>query len=187
MGFAGGDVNLYHYVRNNPTSRIDPFGLDWLNNLGDFSAGAGSVLSFGLTDVINDATGASSVVNKCSGWHTAGTVAGIALTTAIGGAAGAEAAEANVGREGFEFSHWIPDRMGGPRSIFNGNFVSQKFAYLTDFYRYPPPAGAALRWGPKLNTGIQQILRIPRVYDGAAAGVAYGAGGAMAGRNCGCQ
>ena len=188
--FSGG-INFYAYVGNNPTSRIDPFGLAWpdelLKKASDFSAGAGSVLSFGLTDVINNATGASSVVDKCSGWHMAGSVAGIALTTAIGGAAGAEAAEANAGEKGFEFSHWIPERMGGPRSIFNGNFVSDKFAYLTDFYRYPPPAGAALRWGPKLNPALQQILRIPWVYDGAAAGAAYGAGGAMAGRNCGCQ
>ena len=139
------------------------------------------------TDKINNALGNSQFVNKCSGWHTLGTVTGIGLSTAIGGAGGAEAAEANAGEKGFEFSHWMPDRWGGPRSVFNGNYVSQKFAYLTDFYRYPPPAGAALRWGPKLNPALQQILRIPWVYDGAAAGAAYGAGGAMAGRNCGCQ
>ena len=29
IGFAGGDVNLYAYVLNNPTRFIDPLGLDW--------------------------------------------------------------------------------------------------------------------------------------------------------------
>ena len=100
-------------------------------------------------------------MNKCSGWHTFGTVSGIALSTAIGGAAGAEAVEANAGREGFEFSHFIPTRMGGPRSIFNGNFVSEEFHYLTDIYRYPSGWQA---WGPKLAPGLQQVLRIPWAY-----------------------
>lgn len=184
LGFRAGP-NFYAYVGNDPINRIDPFGLDWLNNLADFSAGAGSALTFGLTDVINNATGASSVVNKCSGWHTLGTVTGVALSTAIGGAAGAEAAEAHAGEAGFEFSHWIPNRMGGPRSVFNGNYVSQELHYLTDPFRYPSGWQA---FGPKLPAAAQQLLRIPWVYDGAAAGAAYGAGGAaMSGRSCGCN
>jgi RHS repeat-associated protein len=183
LGFRGG-INIYMYGGNNPISRIDPYGLDWLNDLADFSAGAGSALTFGLTDAINNATGASSVVNKCSGWHALGTATGIGLTTAIGGAAGAEAAEANAGEKGYEFSHWIPDRMGGPRSIFNGNYVSSKFHYLTDFYRYPTGYQA---WGPKLPAVVQQLLRIPWVYDGAAAGAAYGAASTMGGRKNQCH
>ncbi len=188
LEFGGGDVNLVAYVGNNPISRIDPFGLDWLNNLADFSAGAGSVLSIGLTDLINDATGASSVVNKCSGWHSAGTVAGIALTTAIGGAAGAEAAEANAGEKGFEFSHWIPDRVGGPRSIFNGNYVSTAEHALNDpfRYRFMDPAWKALN--PMNPAGQQQWNRIPLLLKGAGAGAAAGgASAALNGRNCGCN
>jgi RHS repeat-associated protein len=37
LGFGGGDVNLFGYVRNNPVNWIDPFGLDatnWSNNTG---------------------------------------------------------------------------------------------------------------------------------------------------------
>jgi len=187
IGFAGGQANLYAYVFNSPTNFIDPFGLDawdWLQNFSDFSNGAASALTFGVTDQINNALGNSQFVNKCSGWHTFGTVSGIALSTAIGGAAGAEAAEANAGRGGFEFSHFIPTRMGGPRSIFNGNFVSEEFHYLTDIYRYPSGWQA---WGPKLAPGLQRVLRIPCVYGGAAAGAAYGGASAMHGRNCGCS
>jgi YD repeat-containing protein len=117
-------------------------------------------------------------------WHTLGTVTGIGLTTAIGGAARAEAAEANAGKEGYEFSHWIPDRMGGPSSIFNGNYVSEEMHYLTDPFRYPSGWPA---YGPKLNPALQQLLRIPYVYDGAAAGAAVGGASALAGRNCGCN
>lgn len=178
-----GGSNLYPYVENNPIGRRDPLGLDWLNNVADLSAGMGSTLSGGLTDMVNDWNGNSSVLNPCSGWRTAGTVAGIALTTAIGGAAGAEAATANAGRAGYEYSHWIPARMGGPRSVFNGNYVSQRYHYLTDPYRYPP--GSA-NWGDKLNPAMQQLLRIPWVYDGAAAGTAAGGASAMNGRSCGC-
>jgi RHS repeat-associated protein len=69
----GAGPNFYAYVGNNPIGRIDPLGLDRLKNLSDFSAGAGSVLSFGLTDLVNDATGASSVVDKCSLSHKLGT------------------------------------------------------------------------------------------------------------------
>lgn len=31
IGFAGGDVNLYGYVQNNPVSRIDPLGLWYID------------------------------------------------------------------------------------------------------------------------------------------------------------
>jgi RHS repeat-associated protein len=187
IGFAGSGPNFYAYVFDDPINLIDPFGLDawdWLQHAGDFSNGAASVLTFGLTDKINDALGNSQYVDKCSGWHTLGTVAGIGLSTAIGGAAGAEAAEANAAEEGFEFSHWIPNRMGGPRSIFNGNYVSQGFHYLTDPFRYPSGWQAL---GPKLPAVAQQLLRIPWVYDGAAAGAALGGAGAMAGRSCKCH
>jgi len=103
---------------------------------------------------------------------------------AIGEGAGAEAAEANAGREGFEFSHCIPARNGDPRSIFNGNYVSQRFHYLTDPFRYPSGWQA---FGSKLPAAAQQLLRIPWVYDGAAAGAALGEAGAMAGRSCKCH
>jgi RHS repeat-associated protein len=183
LQFRAGSPNFYAYVENGPINRIDSLGLDWLNNLADFSTGAGSILSFGLTDVINDATGASSVVSKCSLSHKLGGATGIGLSIAIGGAAGAEAAEANAGRDGSEFSHFIPNRMGGPRSVFNGNYVTQELHYLTDNFRHP---SGWQNWGPKLPPVAQQVLRIPWVYGGAGAGAAYG-GASAAGGSCGCN
>ncbi len=71
----------------------------------DFVAGSGDALSFGLTNWIRGQMGTNDFVNHSSGSYTAGEVGGVALTTAIGGAAGAEAATANAGEAGFEFSH----------------------------------------------------------------------------------
>lgn len=96
---------------------------------------------------------------------------GIRLSTAIGDAVGAETAEANTDEAGFEFSHWIPTRMGGSRSIFNGNYVSEESHYLTDPFRYP---SGWQELGPKLPATTQQFLRVPWVYGAGAAGAAYG-------------
>ena len=46
-GFAAG-INFYGYVGNSPIGRIDPYGLDWADNLSNFSAGAGDFLSGGF-------------------------------------------------------------------------------------------------------------------------------------------
>jgi hypothetical protein len=41
-----------------------------------------------------------------------------------------------VAGRGKEFSHWIPNRAGGPRSIWNGNYVPKSTHALSDPYRY---------------------------------------------------
>jgi hypothetical protein len=101
------------------------------------------------------------------------------MTTGFAGglkAAGAKGA-------GKEFSHWIPNRMRGPR--WNGNFVPPSRHYYHDPYRYPKG------WrdlGPKWNPVRQQFDRIPNVYKGGVAGAGCGAVDAAAsGSGCTCN
>ena len=179
--WEAGGVNLYGYVGGDPISYYDPYGL-WAwgdpipQGVADFSAGFGDTLSFGLTNWVRNQMGTNGVVDKCSGYYTAGEIAGVAVDTVIGGAAGWEAA--GVRGPGNEFSHWIPNRMSGPRSRWNGNYVSTATHALTDPYRYrfmPRPWKAA---NPIYNPVWRQFVRIPNVYKGTAAGGATGAAGA---------
>jgi len=83
--FDSGQPNFYPYVGNNPIGRRDPFGLDYLNNLGDFSAGAGDTLSLGLTYLVRKyITHTDQFVNKCSGFYTAGIVTGSVIGVVLG-------------------------------------------------------------------------------------------------------
>ena len=88
IGYDSGKTNLYGYVSLSPIVSADPYGLfDWREVhipqwLVDSSAGFGSALSFGLTDVFNDYTGASSQYSQCSSAYNAG------YYTAIGASAG---------------------------------------------------------------------------------------------------
>lgn len=126
---------------------------------------------------------------RCGIGHKLGSAAGIVGSTAIGGALGAEAAEAeaNAGEQGFEFSHWIPDRMGGPRILENGNWTTIAEHAVNDpfRYRFMPTAWKAL--SPMNPAWLQQLNRIPLLLEGAAAGGAWGGAGAMALRSCGCH
>jgi RHS repeat-associated protein len=189
IGLAAG-TNAYAYVEGDPLGYSDPLGLfsaadlpsvpQWLV---DGAAGFGDTLSFGLTDWVRDQMGTNGVVDKCSGAYSAGEWAGIGVSVATGVAGGIRAAGARGA--GREFSHWIPNRMAGPRSIWNGNYVSTEVHALSDPYRYrfmPRDWKAA---NPMPSRANQQWVRIPNAYKGAGAGGAYGAGGAAM-NNCTC-
>lgn len=93
IGFEAGDQNLYRYGYNSPLNGIDPYGLDWLQNLSDFSAGFGDTVTsgFGLTHLVGLPSLTEYVrhnwennldwkdpVNKCAGSYKGGEIAGYA-------------------------------------------------------------------------------------------------------------
>jgi len=90
-----------------------------------------------------------------------------------GGLFGLEAA--GTRGAGMEFSHWLPARLGGPRSLLNGNFVAREVHALSDVFRYRfmPRVWKALNPMPSFLN--QQWTRIPNVLKGVGAGTAVGA------------
>jgi hypothetical protein len=92
----------------------------------------------------------------------------------VGGGAGAARSMALRGTGGLEFSHWIPTRFGGPRSILNGNYVTPARHYFHDPFRYP---SGWQNLGPKWPAWLRQLDRIPNPFKGGAAGGAAGAAG----------
>jgi len=200
IGLRGG-VNTYAYVEGNPVSFIDPYGLEGLDPLWgaiydmtggwspsqqtvDFGAGMGDTILFGQGQRIRDWLDIDGGINPCSDAYGYGEWAGIAASLATGVAGGVKAAGTKAA--GMEFSHWVPARMGGPRNIFNGNYVSTATHALSDPYRYrfmPRPWKAA---NPMPNAAWQQWVRLPNIFKGAAAGGAAGTAGAS-NTGCGCS
>ena len=108
-GFAAG-VNFYGYVDGNPVSRVDPYGLDALTHLSNFSAGAGDFLSGGFMNWFNitervlghraipisqlfrqellATIGLNNTVDHCSTAYAVGEYTGMALGGAIVWSAG---------------------------------------------------------------------------------------------------
>ncbi|HXI32501.1 MAG TPA: IPT/TIG domain-containing protein [Gemmatimonadales bacterium] len=195
IGFAGKDPNLYGYVYGDPINDVDPFGLysldDFVQDAANFSAGLGDNLTFGGTRKIREWMGTDQVVNKCSGFYTAGEVSGVALSVAIGAGAGAEAAQGAA--RGMEWSHWIPNRYRTflPEAVIdselNGRYVTTAEHALNDPYRYRFMPRAWKDANPINPAWLRQWNRAPEWVKGAAAGAAYGAGSAAAaGGNSGC-
>jgi hypothetical protein len=92
-----------------------------------------------------------------------------AATVGAGTVKGIQAA-GTAGR-GLEFSHWIPARMGGPRTILNGNYVFTATHALSDPYRYRFMSQTWKAANPMPNAIVQQAVRLPTVYTGAGVGL----------------
>ncbi len=73
----GGGINLYGFTGNNPVNEMDPEGTDWLDIASNFSAGAGDIISGGLTQKFRRHFGYDDIVDKGSGSYHGGQVAGV--------------------------------------------------------------------------------------------------------------
>jgi hypothetical protein len=99
----------------------------------NFSAGLGELVLLGSGDEMRGWLDIESVDTGSSAYG-AGQVTGSVALLATGVAAGIRAAGAR--RAGMEFSHVVPARMGGPRCIWNGNFMTRETHALSEPDRY---------------------------------------------------
>ncbi|HBU13150.1 MAG TPA: hypothetical protein DEB31_10680, partial [Clostridiales bacterium] len=141
----------------------------------DFSAGLGDTVLLGQGGKIRDFLGIDGGIDAGSDAYGVGEWGGFALSFATGFAGGVKAAGAKG--LGMEFSHFIPKRLGGPRTIFNGNFVPKEVHALSDPYRRRFMSGKWKTMNPPLSRPQQLWIRTPNVYKGSALGISYGAGG----------
>lgn len=147
-----------------------PSGLD-LHSASNFAAGVGDTLSFGGTAVLRSALDIGNV-DKDSLAYSSGEAAGIGISMFSGAGVGFRLAGAKG--KGLEFSHWWPNRWGGARSLYNGNYVTKVEHALSDPYRYQFMARSWKATNPMPSPMIQQWNRIPWVWKGTGFGAAYG-------------
>jgi len=120
LGLFGGSLSPYLYANQNPLSFTDPEGL-LPQGFVDFSAGAGDVLTFGLTAQFRELTDIGTV-DRCSSAYAYGEVAGVVGSIATGYLAGTKSvAKASSLNNWQNFSHTLV-----PRSVlkrFNNPFA----------------------------------------------------------------
>jgi RHS repeat-associated protein len=82
IGYVG-DLELYAYCSGYVLSALDPSGLDWLDNLANYSAGISDSLSMGATGFVRSAVGINDGIDTGSGWYIAGEATEIVVEVAV--------------------------------------------------------------------------------------------------------
>lgn len=147
-----------------------------VNDFVNFSAGVGDVLLLGFGDELRGWLDIGSV-DMASSAYGAGEVTGSVTLLATGVAGGIRVAGARGA--GMEFSHAIPARAGGPRSIWNGNYVTTRTHALSDPYRYRFIQRSWKEANPMPNRPSQLWTRTPNTIKGTAAGAAAATAGVL--------
>ncbi len=86
MDPIGDGLNWYAYCGGDPRNGVDPWGLDWLDNAANFTAGWGDALTFGMTGRVRMWLGVNDVVDEGSGWYIGGQVVGTVHSMLLPGA-----------------------------------------------------------------------------------------------------
>lgn len=77
------DINLYRYCDSRPHTLVDPTGLDWLDNLANFSAGISDSLTMSGTSWVRDLVGINDGIEADSGWYMAGEATEIVVEVTV--------------------------------------------------------------------------------------------------------
>jgi len=137
IGFAGGDVNFYVYVQNNPINLLDPYGLDWLDASANVAAGFADTITMGGTSLLRQQFDINDVVDKCSGTYTAGEYTGYAW---------------------FAATAWTGGLYGGTKSVFwSGRGVSARASQYGKIITKTPIGSILNRFGEKIPNVVWNI------------------------------
>ncbi|MBX7494865.1 hypothetical protein K3172_03215 [Qipengyuania sp. 6B39] len=179
---VGDGLQLYTYVENDAVNFVDPTGLSKEGRCGrapgdvvkEFAWGAADSVLFGFGDEVREFVGADPVDTESLGYQVGNGVGTVAvIATGVGGGIKA----AGTAGKGIEFSHAIPKRMGGPRTIWNGNYVPARTHILSDPHRYRFTPRNWKPDNPMWPRPRQLYERTPNTIKGTAAGAAVGAAG----------
>jgi RHS repeat-associated protein len=206
LGIGGGDTNFYRYSINNPNTYIDPSGNLFFVPI--LVAAAIGAASGAVTDAAIQGVSIAVGLQDEFSWTSVGVSAGIgAVGGGVFGSAAIKAVKAGTKAarlEGQVWSHWFPERWDKALPSFlkntkfgthyrrffnsdrvlgrlNGQFVSKKVHFWTDYYATMGVGYKAAYWGQKFVerwTPLNLLLRTPLWVQksgllGAAGGVLY--------------